>query len=141
MDLTLLRQDAFAKVSKKYQRALFTDAALVKISDFLNTLFRYPEDSCGWMMEVITLARTPLCYLSIPAHHGQPAVTRLWLGRAEYQQHAVHLYALPDWSPLLREKAYPKPPGAVAGIFHSTSVEERILARRASSLDPVRGVT
>lgn len=117
MDLTLLRQDAFAKVSKKYQRALFTDAALVKISDFLNTLFRYPEDSCGWMMEVITLARTPLCYLSIPAHHGQPAVTRLWLGKALYRGQATRLYALPDWSPTLRQKAQEKPPSARLAVL------------------------
>lgn len=119
LDLSPLRRDALAKVRRKYLQALFTDAALIGLSDFLDTLFRYPAGSGCWMLEALPLARTPLYYLSVPANdpNQHPRVTRLLVGEALYQGRTTQLYALPDWSPLLRGQAQPRPQGAVAGFF------------------------
>lgn len=118
-DLEPLRQDALAKVRRKYLQELLTDAALVALSDFLDTLFRYPAGSKGWQFEAIALTRTPLYYLDVSDSKPErfPTVTRLWLGKALYRGQATRLYALPDWSPLLRQEAQPRPQGAVAGFF------------------------
>lgn len=119
MDLTPLRQDAFTKVRRKYLQSLFTDAALVALSDFLDLLFRYPKGSRGWMFDAMVLTRTPLHYHDVPDSNPArfPTVTCLWLGKASYQGHVTRLYALPDWSPLLRGLAQPRPQGAASGFF------------------------
>lgn len=118
-DLEPLRQDALAKVRRKYLQELLTDAALVALSDFLDTLFRYPAGSRGWQFEAMVLARTPLYYLDVSANDlkSQPRVTRLLVGEALYRGRTTQLYALPDWSPLLRQEAQPRPRGASAGFF------------------------
>lgn len=107
--LEQLRFDALSKIGVAYGRARVTDAALVKVSRYLDWLLRYRADTCGWLLDVLLLARIPLVYqvgAERPRANHQPLESFSWRGAPR------HLVALPDWSPALRSSAREKPLGA-----------------------------
>lgn len=104
-----LRADAEAKIRQAYGRARVTDAALVKVSRYLDWLLRYPADTCGWALDVIMLARIPLVYDVEPE---RPKANHLLLETFTYRGTLRHLVARPDWSLTLRSRAQEKPAGA-----------------------------
>lgn len=107
--LEQLRLDALSKIRPAYGRARVTDAALVKVSRYLDWLLRYPVDTCGWALDVLMLTRIPLVYDVAPE---RPRANHLLMDSFVWRGAPRHLFALPDWSPALHGRANEKPQGA-----------------------------
>lgn len=107
--LEQLRADALSKIRPAYGRARVADAALVKVSRYLDWLLRYPVDTCGWALDVLMLVRIPLVYDVAPE---RPRANHLLMDSFVWRGAPRHLFALPDWSLALRSRAKEKPQGA-----------------------------
>lgn len=114
--LPQLLADAVGKLRRRYTRAVLTEANLVECSRFLDWLFYYPAESCGWAFETIELCRIPLVYLAEPK---LPSVCHLPLGQATAPGGLVRqVYALPDWSlEISYHKRAEQPRGARPAVF------------------------
>ncbi len=116
--LPQLLADAVGKLQRRYPRAVLTEENLVEVSRFLDWLFGYPAESCGWAFETIQLCRIPLVYMVEPE---RPGICHLPLGQATTPGGlARQVFALPDWSKHISSyKRAEKPRGARMAVFPS----------------------